>query len=618
MPRLVAVAAPAAERNGPVPGTLPPAAPPPAHAPPGGLRRMRVAVLAADVAGYTRLMEAREEETHALLMHIEAAVVGPVVAARGGRVVKHTGDGFLASFGAAREATLAAMQIQEEVARLAAAAPEAPPIAFRMGLNLTNAIVEPHDIFGDGVNLAARLQAYAAPGGVLATGAVAEEVAGLKGLAAIDLGDLFPKNLSRPVRVYAIRPAEGAAAAPLPPRPPEAEERASIAVLPFREAGTAPEDAYFAEGIIEGITEVLAGLEGITVIARSTAQAYAGRRADVRSVGRELGVRYVLNGQVRRSGERLRIATELADAETGAVIRTERHDATMAELFELQDRISTEVVAAIAPQIRERELARAMRKHPESMTAYDLLLQAVDQFFRLDGASFARAHGLLQQALSHDPGYAAALAYTAWWHIVRVSQGWSPDTEADKAEARRNAEAAVARDPNSALALAAHGHLLSWVREHGRAARVLERAVELGPNHPGALAMSSVTCGFLGDGARAVIRAERALKLSPRDPFLFWYEHILSQAHYVNGNHEEAARWGLQAAERNGRLTSNLRTVAAALVAAGRIEEARWAARRQLEVEPHFRLGVFAARTPLEGRLRDEFVARLREAGLPD
>ena len=592
------------------------------------LQRRHVAVLAADVAGYTRLMEAQEEKTHVRLMRLTHTVIEPVIARHRGRVIKHIGDGFLASFETARDATFAAFEIQSAVTALAAEEPSAPEIAFRMGLNQANVIIERDDIFGDGVNLAARLQTYAPPGGVLATGTVAEQVAGLPGIVTVDLGDFFPKNLSRPVRVFAMHPAvdseRASAATRRPPlRPPlGSEERASIAVLPFHEAGAAPGETYFADGIIEGITEILSGLEGIAVIARNSTLAYAvragGAPVDTRIISRDLGVRYVLNGWVRRSGDRLRITTELADAETGAVVRADHYDAVAAELFELQDRISIEVAMTIAPRLRERELARALRKHPDSMTAYDLHLQAMDRFYRLDRESFARARDLLQQALSHDPNYAAALAYCAWWHIIRVSQGWSPDPDADKKEARRRAEAAIERDPDGVAGLAAYGHTLSWMREHARAMRVLNRAVELRPNNSCALALSSITCGYVGEGALAVLRAERAIRLTPRDPCLYWYEHALSQAHYLNGNNEEAVRWGVSAAERNPVLTSNLRTLAAALVAAGRKKEAQRVARRQLEVEPHFHLGAFTARTPLMGAVRETFIEQLRAAGLPD
>jgi len=330
------------------------------------LQRKLLAVLAADVVAYTGLMETAEETTHTRVMQLLSTVIEPGISAHGGRIVKHTGDGFLAAFDDASEATNCALLIQENLAR-AAGEPKAPPILLRIGINLTEAIIEPHDIFGDGVNLAVRLQSSAAPGGIVVSAGVAEALRARGPVDLVDLGVLSLKHLSRPVRAFAIPIGASAAAISLLPAPLP-DDRPSIAVLPFRIQPGNNQDTWFAEGIIEGIIHVLSGIENLFVIGRGTSRVYAGRDIDPRAVARDLGVRYVLGGSVRRVDDRLRILTELVDATTGKVIRSDRHDGSVTDLFEMQDLIARLVVSTIAPAVRDRELARALRKHPDSLS----------------------------------------------------------------------------------------------------------------------------------------------------------------------------------------------------------------------------------------------------------
>ena len=354
------------------------------------------------------------------------------------------------------------------------------------------------------------------------------------------------------------------------------------------------------------------------MISHGSTHAYAGTQPNVRDVGRELDVRYVLSGTVRRAGDKIRMVTELAETETGALISADRQDGAITDIFDLQDRISAHAVATIAPHIREWELQRARRKPADSLTAYELMLHAVHLMLRLDKADFDRARGLLQKALAEDPGYAPAWAHAAYWHMLRIGQGWTPDTGADHAEALRCAAAALECDDAYAPALAIRGHMKSFV-EHDftAAAALLDRAIALGPNVALAWSFASATSGYLGRGAEAVIRAERAIRISPRDPYAFRHEHMLSQAHYINGNFDEAVFWGESAAERNPRMASNLRTLCAAYVARGNFERGRAVAASLLAVQPGFRIGPWAQRTPLAGRILEEFAARLRAAGVP-
>ena len=576
------------------------------------------AILAANAVGYSRLMEVHEEYSHTWLMRLSSEVLDPGIAAHHGRLIKNTGDGFLAMFDSAYDATQCALSLQQAVAAQTADEPADRRISFRMALNLADAIIERGDIYGGGVNVAARLQAYAEPGGVVVSGAIAEQIGSGLGVGATDLGELHLQNLTRPVRVFALR-AQAAPTRLVGDAPAGSEARPSIAVLPFRKYQAEPEEGYFADGIVDDIIHALGSLKELFVISRGSTLAYGGSTIDVRSIGRELGVRYVLYGSAWRSDGRLRIGTELSDAEAGIVIRSDRYDGSLSDLFELQERISIQVLKTIAPHVRERELMRAMRKQPQNMTAYDLVLQALDLLYRMDHESFSRARGLLQQAISHDPNYAPAYSYTAYWYIFRVGEIGSSDPEADAAAAALHAAAAIERDPNDPLALAIYGHVQSFLlKQYDRAVSFLDRAIEAGPNSAMAWTNSSATYGYIGDGATAVQRGEQGVRLSPLDARIFWHEGLLAQAHYVNGNYEEALAWVRTAVGRNESIRFTLRTLIATLVALGKVEEATHVARQLLQLQPDFRLGLYAQRCPFQGAILTKWISRLRSAGLPD
>ena len=581
------------------------------------MKRRLLALLAADTAGYTLLMELHEEDTHARLSQLRTEIIDPCIRSHRG-IVKHIGDGFLAQFASTTDAVDCAMSIQDSLTR-AASGSEHAPILLRIGIHLADVIVEPNDIFGDGVNLAARLQASAEPGGIVISSAVAEQLRTRADIQLIDLGVLNLRHMRRPVRAFSVATH---ATSPLPRLAATLalpQDRPSIAVLPFSLRAAGEDDTWFADGVIEGIIHVLSGIENLFVIGRGTCLAYADGDVDPRAVGRDLGVRYVLTGSVSRSASWLRIQTELIDATTGNIISSKRHDGAVADLFDMQDDIALDVVAAIAPAVRDHELARALRKHPDSMTSYDLVLQALDLMYRLEEELFHRARGLFQQAIAHDPAYAPAYSHSATWHSFRIGQGWSPDIQADAAEAARCALAAIERDRNDAVALAIYGQILSFTRRDYQGARYfLDHALSLGPSCHMAWSLSSTTAGWTGDGARAVEHARRALQLSPFDPFTFFTEHMLSQGYYVSGDYEQAVAWGRRAAMRNEMLTSNLRTLTASLVALGDMQEARETAQRVLAVEPGFRLERFAARSAFRREILEYHIPRLRAAGLPD
>jgi TolB-like protein len=397
------------------------------------------------------------------------------------------------------------------------------------------------------------------------------------------------------------------------------EDRPSIAVLPFRQNPVEPAEAYFADGVVEGIVHVLSGLERIVVVSRGSALSIAEATTDPREVGRRLGVRYMLYGGVQRGAGRLRITTELSDCGTGTVIRSHRHEGDASDLFAFQDRVAEEVVASIAPQVRAQEVRRALRKPPGNLTAYDLVLRALDRFHRLDRASLEDARALLEQATVADPYFALARTYLAWWHVYYAAQGWSPAPTTESDAVIRLAQEALERDEGDALAMALCGQSLGYLRhDFQNASRLLDKAVSISPSCAFAWSFGAALRVWLNRAEEAVCWAERALRLAPTDPLTFFHEHILSTAHYALGNHEMALRLGSRAATSNPFHVPNLRTMIGAAVALGRTDEAATLARRVISVAPEFRVSRMARVTPWQGEQKARLLDALRSAGLPE
>ena len=575
------------------------------------------AILAVDVVGYTRLMAADERGTYARLVQLLRTEFEPRVVAHGGTVVKRAGDGSLVVFNEVRSAIACALEVQHSIT--VAEGSERPDrrISLRIGVNVGEVIVDGGDIYGDAVNIAARLQTYAEPGGIAVTGEVASHISSDPLIRAVDLGNLYLHNMARPVRMFTLH-VNGGEVRLVGDAPLGADNRPSIAVLPFRKYQRDPEEGYFADGVVDDIIYALAGLKELFVISRGSTLGYGGDDVDTRAIGQDLGVRYVLYGSVRRDAGVLRITTELSDAETGTIIRSDKYQGDPSDLFALQDRISASVVGTIAPHVLEQELVRARRKHPSNMTAYDFLLQALDQLYRMDAESHARARGLLQQAMAHDPFYGPAHSYAAFWYIFHIGEGYSTDVEADAQEAARLAETAIGLNENDPWALAIYGHVQSFLlHDYERAMLFLDRAIDAGPSSARAWTMSGATCGYIGNGPLAVERAARGVRLAPQDTYRFWHEALLGQAHYVNGNFEEAVVWGRRAVGRNGAVAFSLRLLIASLVALGKADAAAEAASHLLRVQPGFRLSSYRERCPFQGDVLTTWIARLRAAGLP-
>jgi TolB-like protein/Tfp pilus assembly protein PilF len=546
-----------------------------------------------------------------------------------GRVFTFAGDGLMAEFPSAIEALKCALRIHADTARRNARLPPDQWLRFRVGINSGEILLQENRTGGTAVNIAARLEALAEPGAVCMSAAVFEQVRRTVAASYEPLGQHRLKNIRDPVMVYGIPASACSSWINMPALPrisvPDvtaeagSEYRPSLAVLPFRTLQKDQSDAYFAEGMIDDIIRALGGLKDLLVISRSSTIGFARMPLDVRRVGHELDVRYVLHGSVRRAGNTLRIAVELSESQTGSVIWADRFDGELTDLFDLQDRIALRVATAIAPQLRERELNRALRKHPDSMTAYDLTLQALDRFYRMDRSSIEQARELLEQAIAHDLDYAPAYSHMASLRMRWIGQGWSEDELADRTMAASVARMAIERDRNDALGLAIYGHLQSYLlKDYGVAQEYLERAMAAGPSCAWAWAYSSLTCGYLGDIATAIARAERAVRLSPIGADSFWLEHYLSQAYYLGGRYDDAIAWGRMSAAHAGANTSNLRCLIASLVAAQEMDEARKIAHQLMRLVPKFRLTTFRTRTPLRGEVRDQFADRLRLAGVPD
>jgi len=588
------------------------------------VERRLAAILYADIAGYSALMGRSEEGTHRRV-GAEFERLTREVVRQHGRTFGIAGDGLMAEFPSAVEALRCALRIQAASARRNAKLPQGEWLLFRIGVNSGEIMLQDGRTGGTAVNVAARLQSLAEPGGLCLSAAVYDQVHHIVPASYEPVGEQRLKNIRDPVMVYAIRAAScsswAPAAALVRPSLPDTsgDYRASLAVLPFRTLQKDQADAYFAEGIIDDIIRALGGLQDLLVISRSSTAGFARMPLDVGRVGRELDVRYVLHGSVRRSGDLLRIAVELCAAQSGGVIWADRFDGRLADLFDLQDRIAMRVATAIAPQLREQELERALRKHPDSMTAYDLTLQALDVSCRMDRASLKRAQALLEQACALDPEYGQAYSHLALVHTRMVGQGWSEDERADGERASRAARKAIEKDRMDALGLAIYGHQQSYLfKDHLGAHASLERAIAAGPSCAPAWTFSSLTCGYLGDVAAAVARAEQAVRLSPVGTDAHWLEHFLSQAYYLAGRYDEAIAWARMSAAQAGTNTSNLRCLIAGLVVTGQMDEARLTARKHMQSAPGFRLTAWQQRTPLSGEVLALFAERLKQAGLPE
>ena len=373
--------------------------------------------------------------------------------------------------------------------------------------------------------------------------------------------------------------------------------------------------------MVEDLIVSLAGLREMRVISRTSTLGYHDNTTDVREVGKTLGVRYVLSGSIRRSSNRIRVAVELSDTRTGFGIWSDRADFAPGELFEMQDRLVHHIVSRIAPQIREEELRQAMRQRPESMTAYDRTLQALHLMDYLDRDMFERSRDVLRQAMEDDPHFAMPVAWSVWWHIIYVGQGWSTDPRADMDTANELAKRTISLDPNNALGLAIVAHMHSYLlHDYDGAMTFFARALRAGPSNAIVLIMYALTLAYVGRGEEAIRVAKEAISMAPLDQMTFWFQNVLALAHFSAGSYADAAAWARASDQAAPRFTANVRTLIASLAAAGAEREAREVAARLMALEPDFRLSHYE-RTLLifqPEAIRARFLDGLRSAGLAE
>jgi adenylate cyclase len=576
-------------------------------------QRRLAAIVSADVAGYSRLMGRDESGTLAALKALRRDIVDPQIAAHGGRTVKTTGDGLLLEFPSVVDAVHCVVEVQTAMATRVADVPEDRRIAFRIGVNLGDIIIDGDDIFGDGVNIAARLQEIAVPGGVCVSSRVHEDVRDRLDLAFEDGGAQALKNIARPVHVW--RWSFGAAAPALPAL--ALPDKPSIAVLPFENMSSDPEQDYFVDGMVEDIIAGLSRIKWLFVIARNSSFIYKGKAADVKRVGRELGVRYVLEGGVRKAANRVRITTELIEAETGILLWAERYDRLLDDIFAVQDEITMSAVGAIEPSLRKAEIERVKRKRPDSLDAYDLLLRALPFVYNMMAEGAAAAIPLLGKALDLEPAYGGAHAALAWCHHFRFSRGGL--REEDRAAAIHHARTAITVGSDDATALAIAG-LVIWFDEHDNTAALslFDRALALSSSNVFAHCCSAVALAWMGKAEPAIERAERALRLSPFDSLNYLSYDALAISYFHTKRYEEAREAARGAIESNPRFSVPHALLTAALVRLGRDEEAKVAAQRVLALDPTFTIRRFSVTVGFVPTVFTPFADAWRAAGLAE
>lgn len=547
----------------------------------GSVERRLAAILAIDVAGYSRLMGADEDGTLAALK-AHRAVTKPIGEGHGGRVVGTAGDGELWEFLSVTEAVLCAVEVQTIMAERNSEVPSGRQMLYRIGINLGDVMIDGADIHGDGVNIAARLEALAEPGGICISQMVLETVRDRLNVAFDDLVEVEVKNIARPIRAWRWSPAPFAVEAPL-----ALPDNPSLAVLPFDNMSGDEEQEYFADGITEDITTALSRISNFFVIARNSAFSYKGRSIDVRQVGRELGVRYLFEGSVRKAGDRMRITGQLVDAETGAHLWADKFDSSAEDVFELQDRVTAAVAGAIEPSVTKAEIIRAGLKPTDNLQAYDYLLQALGASELYSREGVEQAIRLSRHTTEMDPKYAQAYAYIAHWIQLQYIYGWLDNEEQEIQEGIGFSYLAVQLQPNDPTVLTQAAFALGHLNvDLATAIPWFDRALALNPNSAMAFGRGAVVRNFAGEYATAAEHAERAIRLSPFDTFIFAFSMARGVSHLMRRELSDAVSWTRKAAQENPRHSSTFLNLASALAHSGQLEEARSVMNHFLELRP--------------------------------
>jgi adenylate cyclase len=580
------------------------------------MERRLAAILAADVVGYSRLMERDEAGTLSVLKARRKDVLEPQAARHQGRIFKVSGDGVLMEFGSAVDAVACAIELQKAMDAANGELPADRHIVLRIGVNLGDVIVESGDRYGDGVNIAARLEAMATPGGICISGTVHEHVQRQLALAAVDLGPRALKNIERPVHVYRIDVGK---AAPAAPAITEKRTKPSIAVLPFQNMSGDPEQEYFSDGIAEDIITALSHFREFFVIARNTTFTYKGQPVRVDTVCRDLGVRYLVEGSVRKAGQRVRVTAQLIEGETGAHLWASRFDRDLVDIFSVQDEITEAIVTAVAPETMNAELKRSRLKKAEDLNAWERVLRARWHTNKLTQADNRVAVQLLQEAIVEAPNMAEAYSALAICHIHDMLHIWRLDTAAAIAAASEAAQQAVALDSSDANGLAVLGRISLFARKYDDAFDYLERAVRLNPNLADAHGTLAAAYGVSGDYAASADAVARALALSPRDSSRALWFAGTGIAAYITGRYEECIDIASLNLRDHPGYASSLRQLAAALAMLGRKGEADAALARLLDRMPGLTISQVRDIAPIrDPDAQVRWLNGLRKAGLPE
>jgi adenylate cyclase len=546
--------------------------------------RRLAAILAADVAGYSRLMGEDEERTLERLKALRRELVDPKIAEHKGRIVKTTGDGLLVEFASVVDAVRCAVAVQQAMPRRDTGVEANNRIELRIGINLGDVIVEGEDLYGDGVNIAARIEALADPGGVFVSNTVHDQVRDRLPFVFENLGDHQLKNITRPVRVYRVRnfaAAErpSALALPLPDKP-------SIAVLPFANMSGDPEQEYFADGMVEEIITALSRIRWLFVIARNSTFTYKGQAVDVKQVGRELGVRYVLEGSVRKASGRVRITAQLIDATNGAHLWADHFDGSLEDVFDLQDKVATSVAGIIEPALQAAEIRRSVARPTRDLSAYDLYLRARASFFPVTKEGTLAALGLLEQVIDIDRHYGLALSWAAFCHMTVVRDGWTDQPEISRRKAVDLARRAIEVGENDPGILVHAALVLAFLGEDIEAMiGLVDRSLALNPSFARGWYVSGLLRIWAGQHDLAIEHIETAQRLSPRERIGSTLS-TMGMAYFFKRQYEEAASKLILAIQDHPGFPPSYRTLAACYAHMGRLDEARAVITRLRAITP--------------------------------
>jgi len=585
-----------------------------------GTQRRLAAIVSADVVGYSRLIGVDEAGTLAALRNHRAELIDGKIAEHGGRIVKTMGDGLLLEFPSVVDATQCVIDVQQAMARRNEPLDEEKRIIFRIGVHLGDLVVEGDDIFGDGINIAARLEAFCEAGGVAISGTAHENIAGRVEVGFIDAGDQQLKNISRPVRVWQWTPA--ASIMPRTGKVLALPDKPSIAVLPFDNMSGDPEQEYFSDGITEDIITALSRFHWFFVTARNSSFTYKGQAVDVTQVGRELGVRYVLEGSVRKGGSRVRITAQLIEAATGNHIWAERYDRELDNIFELQDEITVKIAAAVEPELASSEQKRSIRKPTSDLQAWDLFQRGVAKLYQNNRESLLEGVELLKQAISLDPNFGQAYAYLALATGNRLLFGWVTDREVAMQKGIADAKKAISIDHRDSLAHYILGRLLLLKGDRAGALQEMELSVAINPSNSRGYYGLAAAMNVADEFEKSIEYIDHAILLSPNDPFLWAYLSTKASAYRGMEQYEKAIEL-YEAASRSpaaGRWI--LLGLAVAYVNAGRHDEAAAPLAQALDLEPG--LSVANLKTLIHDinsaspTRQVQFIDSLRKAGLPE